>query len=201
MDHANLPKYSADVIRQKVEGVNDILKEYVGDGHYFLRPPYGAVSDTVKSAVKAPLILWSVDTLDWKSRNADAVYQKIMSETTDGSIILLHDLYKTSVEGALRGITSLQSQGYTFVTVEQLMKRRGITPTDGKVYYSCYYEGIDLPVVSSPVIAQKQTILGTKVMIGKGDPQDIIYFTQNGDTVSNKSEKYKKLVVMVSFFY
>ena len=72
-------------------------------------------------------------------------HAKIVKNAYDGCIILCHDVYKTTVNGALRAIDTLQSQGYEFVTVEQLLTRRGITPENGVVYYDAKNTGINLP--------------------------------------------------------
>ena len=192
MSHANLPTLSADGIRAEVEGVDAKLEKIVGEGKFYLRPPYGAFNKTVKATVKAPLIHWSLDTEDWRYRNSTGVYHAIMNNVSDGDIILLHDLYKTSVEGALRAIDTLQSQGYVFVTVEQLLRRRGITPEDGTVYFEAPNEGINLPAVVSPVIATRNTLVGTKVVIKRYSPQDLVYYTNNGDSPDDKSSQYER---------
>lgn len=107
-------------------------------------PPGGSYNDTVKSSVGAPLILWSVDPKDWKYRDAETVKNNILANTEDGSIVLVHDLYETSVEGALAAIDELQDQGYTFVTVSELFRRKGITLEDGEVYRDAPNDGVDL---------------------------------------------------------
>ena len=54
----------------------------------------------------------------------------------DGDIILMHDIYPTSVEAALRIADALSGRGFCFVTVEQLMALRGVTPQTGALYFS-----------------------------------------------------------------
>lgn len=66
-------------------------------------------------------ILWNIDPLDWKDQNADLIVQRVLSEVKDGSVILLHDVYDTSVEAALRIIDALQAEGYEFVTADQFI--------------------------------------------------------------------------------
>ena len=66
-------------------------------------------------------VLWDIDTLDWKSKNVDSVLQIISSEVKDGSIILMHDGYESSVEAALRAADLLTERGYEFVTVDKLL--------------------------------------------------------------------------------
>jgi hypothetical protein len=109
-----------------------------------LRPPYGNYNSNVKAWAGCPLILWSVDPDDWKDRNATTVKNRIVSNAKDGSIILVHDLYSTSVQGAIAAIDELQSEGYTFVTVKELFRRKGITLQNGVVYTNAPNNGVDL---------------------------------------------------------
>ena len=99
-----------------------------------------------------PIILWSVDPLDWKYRNADTVYNNIIKGAHDGAIVLTHDIYQTSVQGALRAIDTLKAQGYEFVTVAELLRRRSITPQNGVVYTSAPNKGTNLPAYTAPTI-------------------------------------------------
>ena len=192
MSHANLAKLDAASVQKEVSGVEEKLDAIVGKGNYYLRPPYGSYNATVKKAANTPLIYWSVDTEDWRYRDASNVSRVITSSTNDGAIILLHDLYKTSVDGALMAIDTLQSQGYVFVTVEQLLRRRGITPENGTVYFDAPNRGINLPAVVSPVIATRTTVLGTKIVIGKYDRTDVVHFTKNGEAPNNQCDIYQR---------
>ena len=105
-----------------------------------LRPVGGGVNDTVKAVAKElgyPIINWSVDTEDWKYRDAAHVKQVILEQAGDGDVVLMHDLYPTSVQGALDAIDELQKrtdQTYAFVTVSQLAAIHGITLEPGVVY-------------------------------------------------------------------
>ncbi len=190
MSHANLAKLNTAGIQKEVFGAEENLAAIVGDQKFYLRPPYGPFNTTVKNAVRSPMIYWSVDTEDWRYKNAQNVANVIVNSTRDGSIILLHDLYPTSVEGALMAIDTLQSKGYVFVTVEQLLKRRGIVAEDGKVYFDAPNEGINLPAVVAPVIATRQTVLGTKVIIGKYEKDSRVHFTKDGQAPDDKCDIY-----------
>ena len=81
-----------------------------------------------------PMVKWSVDPRDWESRNTGQVVRAILSAVEPNSIILLHDLYPTSVEAALQVVDALQAEGYVFVTVEELLERTGVTPEPGVLY-------------------------------------------------------------------
>jgi peptidoglycan/xylan/chitin deacetylase (PgdA/CDA1 family) len=86
----------------------------------FIRPPYGSWNETLEEKTDMNAVLWSVDPYDWKVQNTDTVVKRVLEDVKDGSIILLHDIYKTSVDAALQIIDALQQQGYLFATVEEL---------------------------------------------------------------------------------
>ena len=62
-----------------------------------------------------------MDPLDWTKKNADEIVNKVVTETGENDIILLHDCYDSSVDAALRIIDILQEKGYEFVTVDELI--------------------------------------------------------------------------------
>ena len=80
------------------------------------------------------MILWSVDTLDWQSRNADKVYQHVMSHVKDGDIILMHDIYSSTRSAAQRIVPELKKRGYQLVTVSELARYRNVELTAGGRY-------------------------------------------------------------------
>lgn len=145
-NHLNLANADSATANQNLQKTKDKINEIVGTdiGTPIIRPPYGSVNDNVRSYVDAPLILWSIDTLDWKYRDADAVKQRIIDQACDGAIILLHDLYDTSVAGAIAAIDELQKEGYTFVTVSELFRRKGQTLEAGVTYTNAEENGVDL---------------------------------------------------------
>ncbi len=134
--HKDLTKLKVKEIEYEVEYSNDLINQYADAGNTYLRPPYGAKSDIVKSTVKVPLIFWSVDSLDWKTRNKDAIYKEIMKTVKDGDIILMHDLYPSTADAMEKVIPALISEGYKLVTVQELLEAKGITPEGGVVYYN-----------------------------------------------------------------
>lgn len=189
-DHKNLANCSADTILSQLEEVNAHLRKAAGNQNFWLRPPYGSYNKRVQQTISCPIILWSVDTLDWKYRNADTVYNNIISSTRDGDIILLHDLYKTSVDGAIRAIDTLQARGYKFVTVKELLRRRAITPKNGKAYTSAYPKGITLPEVSEPIVTVLYNGLTTKI-VAYTSQKATLHYTTDGSVPSDKSTKYE----------
>lgn len=134
--HANLRKLSKSEILDEINKTNDLIYKYTGEYSHLVRPPYGAVNDKVKATVEQPMINWSIDTRDWESRDANSVYNAIMSSVQDGDIILMHDLYSSTAEAVSRVVPELVAQGYQLCTVDELFKLKGIELTAGKVYLS-----------------------------------------------------------------
>ena len=117
---------------REIAATDETLRALLGDGVYWLRPPWGFLAPQTAAAVEVPMVYWSLDTEDWRRLDADAVAQDIIDHARDGDIILLHDPYTTSVEAALRAIDALTPQGYRFVTVEELLEH----PQIGSIYRS-----------------------------------------------------------------
>lgn len=111
-----------------------LLVELLGEGEYWLRPPYGIIDASATQWCDCPLILWSVDPEDWKDKDTDRIVDAVAGHVKDGDIILMHDIYPSSVDAALRIVDSLQGQGYCFVTVEQLLEQRQVAVEAGKQY-------------------------------------------------------------------
>ena len=82
------------------------------------------------------LYYWSIDTEDWKSRNAKKVYKKAM-KAKDGDIILMHDIYSSTADAVEKIVPKLKKKGFQFVTVSELIKfKTGSAPRAGVQYLS-----------------------------------------------------------------
>ena len=124
---------AADAL-EEIGRTDDLLRQLLGEGTYWLRPPYGQMSEGLEAQVSVPMVKWSVDPRDWESRDKDKVVAAILEAVEDNSIILLHDIYPTSVDAALEAADILTARGYRFVTVEELLAVNGITPQPGVLY-------------------------------------------------------------------
>ena len=131
--HARLDAADETALSE-IQKTDEALRAILGEGDYWLRPPWGFSSDTLKAAVSVPMIFWSMDTMDWSVRNRDLVSYTITSAAQPGDIILLHDPYESSVDAALLAIDVLGAQGYEFVTLEELFSCFGVTPEAGHFY-------------------------------------------------------------------
>ena len=142
--HENLPKLSQAGATQSLAKTNDILRRLSGQSVSLVRPPYGATSSSVKAALQnqgQPSILWSIDTLDWKTRNAKSSINIVLQQVKDGDVILMHSIYAQSAEAAEALIPALQERGYQLVTVSELAKARGVSLQAGQNYGSFRKKG------------------------------------------------------------
>lgn len=132
-NHPILTKLSLEDAKQQLTDTEDAITKVLGKSSKLMRPPYGAISDDIRNSLDLSFIMWDVDSLDWKSKNEAAILTEIQRQTTDGSIILMHDIHQTSVNSLPRVIEYLQGQGYSFVTVSELLNI-GLKPHG--IYYS-----------------------------------------------------------------
>ncbi len=136
--HENLSKLSSSAIVNTIQKTNDALVAACGQPATVVRPPYGATGGSCKSALGSmgyASILWSIDTLDWKTRNADSTVNSVLNNVKDGDIILMHSIYSATAAATERIVPALVQRGYQLVTVSELAAARGgMTP--GKNYGS-----------------------------------------------------------------
>lgn len=132
-DHPLLTKIGADAIKEQMNQTNSAISSAVGHGATVMRPPYGGINDTVKANVGLPMLLWSVDTLDWKTKSKDATVASVLN-SGDGDVVLMHDIHSWSVDAAIEAIPQLIQQGYQLVTVSELAEARGLTMENGGKY-------------------------------------------------------------------
>ena len=89
-----------------------------------------------EALIGVPMIKWSIDPRDWEKLDAAQVTEAVLEHAAPDQIILLHDIYPTSVDAALAIVDALQAEGYCFVTVEELLEASGIRPEAGVLYCS-----------------------------------------------------------------
>lgn len=135
-NHQNLNLLSDVALMDEVKKTNEAIKEIIGTSPTLLRPPYGNLSDHGKELANMNIILWNIDPLDWKYKDKNRVANEIIEHAHDGAIVLVHDIYKSSVEGALLAMEELQKQGYAFVTINEMAQLRGIKLDTTTSYFS-----------------------------------------------------------------
>ena len=123
---------------EALKKTDDELIRVTGKPSLYLRPPEGRFDDNLKACCNCPIILWSVDSQDWKSRDKTAVCNKIIGKVQDGDIVLMHDLYQSTADATKEIVPALINSGFQLVTVEEmgLLKTNGAGLENGTVYYS-----------------------------------------------------------------
>lgn len=137
-NHPYMSKLDAAGLQETLSKNEEVLTSIIGHGTEILRPTGGALSDLIRANTNSPLIIWDVDTLDWKTKNVDSIVSEIRSQVKDGSIILMHDLYETTVAASEIIIPELIAQGYRLVTVSELAELRGVDLQVGMDYEAFY---------------------------------------------------------------
>jgi peptidoglycan/xylan/chitin deacetylase (PgdA/CDA1 family) len=123
-DHQALPGRSLAAIAADITRTSAEVTRYTGVVPTVVRPPYGAIDEATAKLIPYPLVLWSVDPDDWRDHNSDTVYQRVTSAGHPGSIVLMHDIYPTTVAAVPRIIDFYKKQNYTFVTVSELYQSK-----------------------------------------------------------------------------
>lgn len=170
-DHKILTKCSADTIKAQVNGVNSLLRD-MGIEPTLFRAPGGAFKG-VKDQIGMPLIQWSIDTEDWKYKDAshkgrsaeertadlNRIADMVFSQAKGGSIVLMHDIYDFTADLCEIVIPGLVERGFKLVTVDQLFEAYGEKLENGVVYYSAKLpEPSARPASAEPIAAGKYTV-------------------------------------------
>ncbi len=134
--HPMLTTLKAKKVKKEVNDTNEAIKKACGQYPTVLRPSYGDINEKVAKETGMPVILWSVDTLDWKTRNAGKIFKSIKSvKDLDGKIILMHSIHQETADATKKIIPWLNKNGYQTVTVSELVKyKTGSEIKQGKIY-------------------------------------------------------------------
>ncbi|MEV4110508.1 polysaccharide deacetylase family protein [Nonomuraea sp. NPDC049695] len=122
--HPLLTRLPAARVRSQLARTDRAVKAVAGVVPHLVRPPYGAFNRAVRRQISRPIVLWNVDTLDWRYRNSATVARRALRSVRPGSIILFHDIHRTTVGAMPRVLKSLAQRGYHFVTVTELFGGR-----------------------------------------------------------------------------
>ena len=132
------------LIGNNIEGNEEIVKRMAEEGHLigshtynhvqcnkiyettgvcpsFVRPPFGEWKKNMDFCVTMLPVFWNVDSLDWKLQNTEKIVKRVVKDVKEGDIILMHDIFETSVQAAFQIIDTLEKENYEFVTVDELL--------------------------------------------------------------------------------
>lgn len=120
-EHVNFGQIGDEAAIEQIEKTQEAIHNVTGKYAGYIRPPYGCWKKSLDVEVPLIEVLWDIDPLDWATKDADTVVQRILKGVTEDSIILLHDASQSSVQAAFSVIDILQQENYEFVTVEDLL--------------------------------------------------------------------------------
>lgn len=123
--HPNLIPMSEASVRDQLERTHQVIKQATGVEVKVFRPPFGNFTQRQRNWAYATYgyktILWDVDTLDWQHRNPARTESVALSQTHSGSIILTHDIHKSTIDAMPSTLDGLLAKGFKFVTVSELL--------------------------------------------------------------------------------
>lgn len=120
-EHVNLSNLNDSAAIEQVDKTNTAIYKITGEYPEYIRPPFGCWKCNLDYETKMIEVLWDVDPLDWKTSNSDVIAKRVIDQVKEDDIILLHDASESSVKAAFKIIDELEREGYTFVTVEEIL--------------------------------------------------------------------------------
>jgi peptidoglycan/xylan/chitin deacetylase (PgdA/CDA1 family) len=124
--HPDLATLSAPDVARELAATDDAIRAAGAPTPTFIRAPFGSADGAVPTTAGHPLAYWSVDAFDWRDRDGGTFVPRILDKIQPGGIILMHDIYASSVSAQKRLIDALRDRGYTFVTVPQLFSGQAL---------------------------------------------------------------------------
>lgn len=137
--HPNLTELDAESIRNQVQATDRAIALATGKIPVDFRPPYGAVNKTASDIIGRPIIQWSVDSEDWKTKNTPKIIKRVMKTKHDRSIILMHDIYMETIDAVPQIIDELRNDGYEIISADELIDE---VPEPGHMYYGSKSEQV-----------------------------------------------------------
>lgn len=192
-DHPQLTKLSADKIANQIGTTNDLIQQAAGSTATVMRPPYGAINDTVRSSVGLPMILWSIDTLDWKTRNAQSSIDTVMNDVQDGDVILMHDIHTESIDAALVLIPKLEEAGYQLVTVSEMAKAKGVALQNGEKYVDFWAKDVEKYKSSGSALTDTSS---SSTSDAKSEATSDADSSKKSDSTSSKNSSSSKKAIL-----
>jgi len=126
-DHVDLSKTKKAGILYQIQRCNEAIYAASGEYPIVYRPPFGRISKENEKAIPMRKVLWTVDSQDWNTKNKDKVIKNVVKSVKDGSIILMHDFYKSTLNALPEIIDQLTEAGYEFATVSELAALKKIS--------------------------------------------------------------------------
>ncbi len=135
-NHPNFSSMSVANVRKQINDTNARLEKFVGTKATLIRPPYGNITQSQMASLNTPIICWDIDSLDWELRDAQKIYDRTISRIHNGGLVLMHDIYDTTAEAFCMIADELVAQGYTLVSISELLGTEKLMCTTVKYGFS-----------------------------------------------------------------
>ena len=132
--HANFKTIAPDEAQEELQKTDEAVEEYTGEKPTLIRAPYGLCENDVLCCMDRPNVSWSVDTEDWKYKDSDRLVRYVTENASDGAIVLMHDIYKTTAQAVEPILEALIEQNYEMMTVTELSAIKGVELEAGETY-------------------------------------------------------------------
>lgn len=137
-NHKDFYGLSTSQLDFQINSTKDIIRKITGNNPNILRPSYGNVSRNIKKVSDLPIILWSVDTKDWRIKSPERLYENNIDKIEDGDIILFHDIFDSSIDGALMLMDALKEKDFMFVTINEMSFFKNKPLNKSEVYFNFF---------------------------------------------------------------
>ncbi|MBC8590953.1 polysaccharide deacetylase family protein [Wansuia hejianensis] len=133
-NHKQLTTISSKEFKTQIDKTQNAVMEVIGSTPTIMRPTYGSYDDKLRSQATMPMILWSIDTEDWKSRDPQKIAKHVLDNVKDGDIVLMHDIFVTTAEAVEVIVPELINRGFQLVTISELYGIQGQVLEVGNIY-------------------------------------------------------------------
>lgn len=131
-NHKWLTKLNDEEIKKQIQDTQDIIEETLGITPTLFRPSYGSINKRVRNDIDLDIVLWNIDTMDWKYKSVDKIVDRAVRNASDGKIILMHETYSRTRDALSKIISILKEKEFTFVTISELKEIQNIRKQNGK---------------------------------------------------------------------
>ncbi|SOC10997.1 peptidoglycan/xylan/chitin deacetylase (PgdA/CDA1 family) [Ureibacillus xyleni] len=120
-NHPKLTSLTSKQVESQITSTDNSIYKAIGQYPTVFRPPYGAKNKRVTDVIDVPVVMWTIDTLDWKQRNANKLLPMVKKNLHNNAIILMHDIHQSTADGLDSVLAYLQKEGYECVTVSEIL--------------------------------------------------------------------------------
>mmetsp|Transcript_19748 Transcript_19748/g.33565 ORF Transcript_19748/g.33565 Transcript_19748/m.33565 type:complete len:286 (-) Transcript_19748:1342-2199(-) len=124
-NHPVMSKLSRDEVHNQLSRTTVAIEDATGARPAVMRPPYGNTNKKLNEHIfneeNLRVIIWSLDTIDWKRPAPEQIVNRTASLIKSGSVILCHDIHPGTIKAMPVLIDRLIAEGYKFATVSELI--------------------------------------------------------------------------------